>query len=126
MPIFALLAAGVVVTGAGLVGLIQQPVALGIIVGLVAGKVIGIFGGAYLTARLTRSELAPDLRWRDVLPAAVIGGVGFTVALLVAELAFSEHPALQDQAKTAVLVASLLAAVLATVAVRLRKPVGPD
>jgi NhaA family Na+:H+ antiporter len=56
----------------------------------------------------------------------VLGGVGFTVALLVAELAFSGQPELQDQAKTAVPVASLLAALLATVAVRLRKPAEPD
>ena len=121
VPIFALLAAGVAVTGAGLVGLIAQPVALGVIVGLVAGKAIGIFGGAYLTARLTRAELAPDLRWFDVFGVAVLGGVGFTVALLVAELAFTGHPELQDQAKAAVLVASLLAAVLAAVVTRLGK-----
>jgi NhaA family Na+:H+ antiporter len=125
VPIFALLAAGVVVSGAGLVGLIEQPVALGVITGLVAGKVIGIFGGAYLTARLTRAELATDLRWPDVLPVAVLGGVGFTVALLVAELAFSGNPELQDQAKTAVLVASLLAALVATAAARLRRPTEP-
>ncbi len=121
VPIFALLAAGVAVTGAGLVGLIAQPVALGVIIGLVAGKAIGIFGGAYLTARLTRAELAPDLCWFDVFGVAVLGGVGFTVALLVAELAFTGHPELQDQAKTAVLVASLLAAVLAAVVTRLGK-----
>lgn len=120
VPSFALLAAGVVVSGAGLRGLIEQPVALGVILGLVVEKAIGIFGGAYLTARLTRAELAPDLRWSDVFGVAVLGGVGFTVALLVAELAFTGQPDLQDQAKTAVLAGSLLAAVLAASIARLR------
>jgi NhaA family Na+:H+ antiporter len=98
--------------------LFTKPVALGVIIGLVLGKAIGIFGGAYLTARLTRAELARGLRWSEVFAVAVLGGVGFTVALLISDLAFPGQPDLQHQAKAAVLVGSLLAAVLATVLLR--------
>ena len=67
-----------------------------------------------------RAELAEDLSWREVFDVSVLGGVGFTVALLVAELAFDHDVVAQEHAKTAVLVASLLAAVLAAAALRVR------
>ena len=92
--------------------LFVEPVGLGVILGLVVGKAVGVFGGAYLTARFTRAALAPDLRWSEVFAVAVLGGVGFTVALLISDLAFEGRPELQDQGKAAVLVASLLAAAL--------------
>jgi Na+:H+ antiporter, NhaA family len=95
-----------------------EPVGLGVIVRLVLGKVIGVFGGAYLTARFTRATLAPDLGWTEVFAVAVLAGVGFTVALLISELAFEGRSKLQDRAKAAVLVASLLAAGLAAVLLR--------
>lgn len=120
VPVFALLAAGVALTPAVLAELVSAPLALGILAGLVVGKSLGIFGGAYLTARFTRAELAPELRWSEVFSVAVLSGVGFTVALLIAELAFPGRPDLQDQAKAAVLVASLLAALLAAVSLRRR------
>ena len=120
VPLFALFAAGVEVSPATLAGLVDEPVALGIILGLVVGKVIGIFGGAYLTARFTRAELAADLRWSEVASVSVLAGVGFTVALLISELAFVDQLELQDQAKAAVLVGSLLAAALAAVSLRRR------
>ena len=52
------------------------------------------FGGAYLTARFTRAELTPGLKWSEVFSASVLAGVGFTVALLIADLAFADDPAL--------------------------------
>lgn len=113
VPAFALLSAGVAVSPGILGELFTAPLALGIILGLVVGKVLGIFGGAYLTARFTRAELAPDLRWREIFSVSLLAGIGFTVALLIAELAFAEAD--REQAKTAVLVGSLLAAGLAAV-----------
>ena len=120
VPVFALLVAGISVAPASLARLATEPVALGIIAGLVLGKTIGVFGGSYLTARFTRAELAPDLRWREVAAGPVLAGVGFTVSLLIAELAFEGTPQLQADAKTAVLVASLLAAVVGAALLRRR------
>ncbi|SDS53257.1 Na+/H+ antiporter NhaA [Microlunatus soli] len=120
VPIFALLAAGVRVSGAGLLGLFREPLALGVVVALVAGKTIGVFGGAFLTARFTRAELAEDLRWSEVFSVAILAGVGFTVALLVSDLAFGTASAAAEQSKSAVLVGSLLAAVLATLSLSRR------
>ena len=118
VPIFALMSAGVAVSPATLARLFVEPVGLGVVLGLVVGKAIGVFGGAYLTARFTRATLAPDLRWSEVFAVAVLGGVGFTVALLISDLAFAGQSELQDQGKAAVLVASLLAAALAAVSLR--------
>lgn len=120
VPLFALLSAGVVVSGATLVSLFTEPLALGIMVGLVVGKAVGVSGGAYLTARFTRAELAADLHWRDVVCVGVLGGVGFTVALLISDLAFAGNPDHADQAKAAVLVASLVSAVLAAIVLQRR------
>ena len=89
VPIFALMAAGVAVSPATLARLFVEPVGLGVLLGLVVGKAVGVFGGAFLTARFTRASLAPDLRWSEVFAVAVLGGVGFTVALLISDLAFA-------------------------------------
>ncbi|HSN44542.1 MAG TPA: Na+/H+ antiporter NhaA [Propionibacteriaceae bacterium] len=119
VPIFALMAAGVPVGGDALAGLIDSPVALGIIAGLLIGKTGGIFLGAWLTARFTSAELGGDIRWADVAATALLSGIGFTVALLICDLAFAD-PAVVEQAKAAVLVASLTAAVLGGILLRLR------
>ncbi|MGI8458736.1 MAG: Na+/H+ antiporter NhaA [Propionibacteriaceae bacterium] len=120
VPAFALMSAGVRLSPDILRELISAPIALGIVAGLVVGKSVGIFGGAWLTARFTRAELADDLIWREVLAIAVLGGVGFTVSLLISELAFSFDGAIEDQAKAAVLIGSLIAALLAAVLLRRR------
>jgi NhaA family Na+:H+ antiporter len=91
-----------------------------VIVGLVLGKPLGVFGGAYLVARFTRASLSSSLRWADVLAVGILAGIGFTVSLLIDELAFEGDPARTAAAKIGVLLASVAAAVLATVALRLR------
>ncbi|HUX72014.1 MAG TPA: Na+/H+ antiporter NhaA, partial [Cellulomonadaceae bacterium] len=121
VPIFALLSAGVSVGGwSGLTSAAHDPVVLGIIVGLVVGKPIGILGATWLVARFTRAELAEGLAWVDVLGLAVLAGVGFTVSLLVGELAFGAGSARDDHVKVAVVLGSLTAALLATGLLRLR------
>lgn len=122
VPIFALMSAGVVVTGPALQRIVTEPVALGIIAGLIVGKVIGISGAAWLAARITKAALPEGLRWSDVFSVAMLGGIGFTVALLVTELSFPGDPALLDAAKAAVLIGSVLSAVIATVLLRRRRP----
>ncbi|RKS07116.1 sodium/proton antiporter (NhaA family) [Nocardiopsis sp. Huas11] len=110
LPIFAFFSAGVVFDGFGEV--VTDTAALGIIAGLVGGKVIGIVGGSWLTTKLTRAELNPSLRWIDLVGMSQLAGIGFTVSLLIAELSFvgAEHHL--AHAKTGVLVASLIAALL--------------
>ena len=115
VPLFAFFAAGVDLRSIGLVQALTTPVALGIIIGLVVGKPIGIFASAWLTARFTRASLNPDIAWRDVLAIGVLAGIGFTVALLISELAFGASVTMLDSAKIAVLAASVVASLLASV-----------
>jgi Na+:H+ antiporter, NhaA family len=110
VPAFAFLAAGVTVDLGS--DLATEPVVVGIVLGLVLGKALGILGGAYLTARFTKAELASDLSWRDVAAVGVLSGIGFTVSLLIADLAFAGE--LVDQAKSAVLAGSVLSAIVAS------------
>ena len=119
VPLFALFAAGVGVSVGALTHVFTDPEPLGVVVGLVAGKILGIFLGTYLAARFTRATLNPELAWADVFGLATLAGIGFTVALLIGELAFPE-PAEGEHVKAAVLVGSLIAAVLAAVLLRRR------
>ena len=109
VPFFALLVAGVAVDGLG--PLLDDPIVVGVVLGLVVGKPVGVMGGAWVVTRFTRAELNPGVVWRDVFGVAVLAGVGFTVSLLVADLSFDG--AERDAAKAAVLLGSLVAALLA-------------
>ncbi|GAA1590084.1 Na+/H+ antiporter NhaA [Kribbella hippodromi] len=113
VPVFALFAAGVTLSGGAVRQMLTDPVAIGIAAGLLFGKAIGVFGGSWLTARFTRAELNSDLAWRDVGAVSVLAGIGFTVALLITQLAFGSDTAQIERAKAAVLIASVLAAVIA-------------
>ncbi|MDX3851025.1 Na+/H+ antiporter NhaA [Streptomyces sp. AK02-01A] len=120
VPLFALLAAGVPVSGGALGAVFTRPETLGVVLGLVVGKAIGVFGGTWLAARFTRAELNEDLAWPDVFAVAVLAGIGFTVSLLIGELAFSSDPVLTDEVKAAVLTGSVVAAVLSGILLKLR------
>ncbi len=109
VPFFALLSAGVVLHLDG--AFVTDPVVVGVVLGLVVGKPVGVLGGAWAVTRFTRAELNADLSWRDLAGVAVLAGVGFTVALLVSDLSFG--PAESEAAKTAVLVGSVVAGLLA-------------
>ena len=123
VPVFAFFSAGVSVAGAGGPAAFGERVTLGVVIGLVVGKTVGILGSTWLLARFTRAELADELSWWDVLGLAMLGGVGFTVSLLVGELAFGAGSPRDDLVKIGVLTGSLLAAVLATVVLRVRSRV---
>ena len=120
VPLFAFFAAGVDFRSVGLIDSLTTPVAIGVLVGLVVGKPLGVLAGAWLTARFTRASLSPGIAWRDVGAIGVLAGIGFTVALLIAELAYKTDEGTMDSAKVAVLAASVIAAILATVALRWR------
>ncbi len=115
VPVFAFFSAGVAVGGLdGFLGAVASPIGLGVIVGLVAGKAIGISGATWLVTRLRHASLDPDLAWIDVFGLAVLGGIGFTVSLLVSELSFGLGSDSDNIGKVAILTASVLAAVLAS------------
>jgi NhaA family Na+:H+ antiporter len=123
VPVFAFFASGVTVVGGGLGAAFTDPVTLGIVGGLVGGKTVGIVGATWLVQRVTRAQLSEDLGWTDVLGLAVLSGIGFTVSLLIGELAFGTGSAADDHVKIGVLAASLLAALIATVLLRNRNAV---
>lgn len=121
VPVFAFFSAGVAVGGfSGLGEALRDPIAVGVMVGLVVGKTVGIFAATFVLTRLTGADLDENLGWVDVLGLALLAGVGFTVSLLIGELAFGAGSEQDDHVKIAVLVGSLLAAVLAAVVLRLR------
>lgn len=120
VPVFALFAAGVAVSGGALTEVFTKPETLGVVLGLLVGKTVGVFGGAWLAARFTKAELNRELAWADVLAIAALSGIGFTVSLLISELAFTGDAGLADEAKAAVLIGSLMAAVLAGVVLKVR------
>lgn len=118
VPLFALLAAGVPVGGEALRAVVSEPIGQAVIAGLLLGKVVGIFGFTYVTVRLTPACRPRDLGWRDVLAVSMLGGVGFTVSLLMAELSLEGTAA--DTAKAAVLLASITSAMIAAVLLAVR------
>jgi NhaA family Na+:H+ antiporter len=123
VPVFALLAAGVTLVGGGLQSAARDPVAWAVVAALVVGKTVGVLGGTWLTARFTRAELADELAWSDVLGLSLLAGIGFTVSLLIGELAFGAGSERDQHTKAAVLAGSLLAAALAAVVLRRRNRV---
>ncbi|POX60561.1 Na+/H+ antiporter NhaA [Streptomyces sp. Ru62] len=120
VPLFALFSAGVSISGGALADVFTRPETLGVVLGLVVGKTVGIFGGTWLTVRFTRAQLGEDLAWADVFAVATLAGIGFTVSLLIGELAFEGDAVLTDEVKAAVLTGSLIAAACATVLLRVR------
>lgn len=118
LPIFAFFAAGVsLLDGGGPIAVLGQPMVLAIVVALVLGKLGGVLGMTMLVTRTTPLRLPEALTLRDLLPVGFLTGIGFTVALLVAELSFpdSEHTA---AAKLAILGGSIIAATVAAVMLR--------
>ncbi|MDO0926496.1 Na+/H+ antiporter NhaA [Streptomyces sp. TG1A-8] len=120
VPLFALFNAGVPVSGGILGDVFTRPETLGVVLGLVVGKTLGIFGGTWLTARFTRASLSEDLAWSDVFAVASLAGIGFTVSLLIGELAFDGDTVPAGEVKAAVLTGSLIAAGCATVLLKIR------
>ena len=119
VPLFAFTAAGVSLSSSVLRAALSDRVAIAVFLGLVAGKLGGIAGGIALARRLGVASMPEGVRTYDTFCLGALGGVGFTVSLLLAELAFTGAQA--EHAKTAVLAASVLASLLATALLRLRR-----
>ncbi|WP_406530413.1 Na+/H+ antiporter NhaA, partial [Streptomyces sp. I8-5] len=120
VPLFALFSAGVSLSGGALADVFTRPETLGVVLGLVVGKTVGIFGGTWLATRFTKAELNKELAWADVFAVASLAGIGFTVSLLIGELAFVGNEETINEIKAAVLIGSLTAAVFSGVLLKLR------
>ncbi|WP_202881459.1 Na+/H+ antiporter NhaA [Pedococcus badiiscoriae] len=123
VPVFAFFAAGVRVVGGGFGDTLADEAALAVVLALVLGKLVGVFGGTWVFARFTRAELDDDLAWWDVAGLSLLAGIGFTVSLLVGELAFGAGSPRDEHVKLAVLLGSVIAATLATIVLRARNRV---
>ena len=124
VPLFALSNTGVVITGSFLARAFTSPITLGILVGYVVGKPLGTAGAAWLVTRVSHGRIRPPVGWAAVAGAGAIGGIGFTVSLLIASLAF--HGAQLEEARVGVLSAGIVASALSwtvfRVVARLPKP----
>jgi NhaA family Na+:H+ antiporter len=123
IPIFAFANGGLAVPSVPVETWLTDPVVLGVGLGLLAGKTLGVFGAAWLSARLGWAKLPDSMTYHHLLGVAVAAGVGFTVALFVADLAFASAE-LEELAKLGIMVGSVLAAVLGYVILRLAPRAG--
>ena len=110
VPLFALANAGIAINGGFLSHAYASPITLGILIGYVVGKPVGIAGTAWLVTRLSRGRLRPPVGWAAVAGAGAVAGIGFTISLLIATLAF--HGVQLEEAKLGVLSAALVASLL--------------
>lgn len=115
VPIFAFFSAGVQVVGGGFGEAMNDPVVWGVVAGLVVGKVIGVLLGTWLAVKLIRSSLDDSLDWADIFGVSLLAGIGFTVSLLVNELAFGTGSDHTEHGRVGVLLGSLIAALLASI-----------
>ena len=110
VPLFALANAGIAISGSFLSRAYGSSITLGILIGYVVGKPVGIVGSAWLTTRLSRGRVRPPVGWAAVTGAGAIAGIGFTVSLLISTLAFTG--AQLQEAKLGVLSAALVASLV--------------
>jgi NhaA family Na+:H+ antiporter len=122
MPLFALANAGVTLGSVG--EALRTPITWGVILGLCVGKVLGISLFSWLGVRLNLASLPLGVNWRHMMGAGVLGGVGFTMSLFIAALAFSQ-PALNEEAKIGILIASAVSGIVGFVLLRIGKPGAP-
>jgi NhaA family Na+:H+ antiporter len=122
MPLFALANAGVNLAGVGLAQA-TGPIAFGSALGLFAGKLAGVFTFTFVATRLGVAPIPGGASPAKLLGVSIIAGIGFTVALFIAGLAFPEHPALLDQAKIGIIAGSLASGSVGALVLRATAPV---
>ena len=120
VPVFAFFTAGVSIQGIQPTALFSSPVALGIVLGLVIGKPLGVVGTSWLLSTFSKAKLSEKLSWWDIATIGVLAGIGFTVSLLINELAFRDNHETSSIGTLAVLTASAVAAILAVIAIQFR------
>lgn len=118
MPLFALFNAGVVISTSSFLEDISAPITLGIILGLFVGKQVGIFLFAWLAARFRLASLPDSLNWKQFYGMAILSGIGFTMSLFIAGLAYEQSIAYLNEAKVGIIIGSLLSAVVGLLVLR--------
>ncbi|MDB5374690.1 MAG: Na(+)/H(+) antiporter NhaA, partial [Belnapia sp.] len=123
VPIFGFANAGVSFAGITAAALVDH-LTLGVALGLLIGKLIGVFGAAALAIRLGIAEMPRHATWRQVFGVALLCGIGFTMSLFIGLLAFASEPLLQEEVKIGILGGSLLAGLLGWLVLRFAPPAG--
>ena len=111
LPLFAFSNAAVVIVGSDPISVVTNPVALGVFFGLLVGKPLGIFLATVITVKTGLSDLPEGVRWGHIVGVSILGGVGFTMAIFVTNLAFTDL-ATVAVAKAAILAASIVAGIV--------------
>ncbi|MFQ5509241.1 MAG: Na+/H+ antiporter NhaA [Leptospirillia bacterium] len=111
IPLFSLANAGIPIDWSSFGNIISHPVSMGITAGLVGGKLLGIVGVSWVAIKLGWTTLPHDLNFKHVIGVGLMGGIGFTMSIFIAELGFAHHPQDLLMAKTGVLIASALAGI---------------
>lgn len=119
-PVFAFLAAGVNILDTSLGEALSDPLTIGVLCGLVIGQPIGVTLGAFIVSRFTKGTLNPALSWWDVAVVGSLASIGFTVALLIAEVSFSDNPSILVTSKFAIIFTNLVAIIVSVMAITLR------
>lgn len=112
IPVFALMNAGIPLTFGAMGATLNHPVMLGVALGLLVGKFVGITGAAWLMLKLGLAELPKGTRFTQIAGVSLLGGIGFTMSMFVAQLGLGENEELLLMAKTGILFASLVAGVV--------------
>ncbi|MEZ7898909.1 MAG: Na+/H+ antiporter NhaA [Flaviflexus sp.] len=121
LPIFAFFAAGVnIVDSGGLGDMLTHPVAIAIYLALPVGKFIGIWGGTALLTKVFKLKLGKGLNLGDISAISIIAGIGFTVSLLIAQLSFDPSLDVAGYARVAVIVGTIISAIVGAFALRIR------
>ena len=121
VPLFSLTTIGVAVEQTSAREIFTNPLALGIMIGFILGKPIGVTFGAYVTARFTKARLNPSLSWGDVVAIGTLASIGFTVALLITEISFAGNEESLNTAKFGILISNTVAIIVSVVVLRFRK-----
>jgi NhaA family Na+:H+ antiporter len=121
LPVFALFSAGVNLENLNFKDFSTSAITIGILVAMIIGKPLGVLGTTYLVTKSGLGKLASEIKWADLIPAGFLFSMCFTVALLMSELSFGEREVQHSTANLSVFIGSTIAAILATVAISIRR-----
>jgi NhaA family Na+:H+ antiporter len=108
LPLFAFVNAGIALDAQAFRALVSNPAPLGVVLGLLVGKPLGVFGFSLAALKLKIAHLPGDLTLRQLSAAALLAGIGFTMSIFIANLSLAGHPTLLSQVKLAIIVASVV------------------
>ena len=122
IPVFALANAGMTIAGLNFIAALTSSVSLGIIVGLFIGKQVGIFAFSFIAVKLKLASLPDGINWKNLYGAGILAGIGFTMSLFIASLAFTDQPSLLDLSKIGILSGSLLSGIVGFIFLKTSSP----